>query len=250
MQSLWGKLVRAGESLLGSPSLACAYCGGSAKRFAAKSLPLCGRCANHIPWIDTVACVHCGRADPCPDCVRRPRPLLTFSRSAVRYDERMKDWLAAYKYRGNERLRDLFAAMLHSAYRRHEKLYTGAGAVHCLTYVPVSGERMEERGFNQAAQLAKGLGEKTGIPVVPLLRRSRDTAKQSYKSRSERLGDLAGAFVAEESGVNRILKNASRRPINIVIIDDVYTTGSTLHHCAETIRERAEANVYGLTWAR
>lgn len=246
----WKKVIQAGESMLGAAPGSCAYCNAPVKRAAASALPLCSRCAGQIPWIETVMCPRCGRAETCEDCGRRDNPRLSLSRSAVKYDERMKEWLAAYKYRGNERLRHLFAEMLHIAYKRHERLYTETGEVHWITYVPVSAERLEERGFNQAAQLAGGLAARTGVPVVSLLRRNRNTAKQSYKSRAERLGDLKDAFVIEEQGLNRILKNAAGQPINIVIIDDVYTTGSTLHHCAKTIGEHADANVYGLTWAR
>jgi ComF family protein len=162
----------------------------------------------------------------------------------------MKEWLAAYKYRRNERLNSLFASMLHATYKRHERDFTRSGDIHWVTHVPVSSERMEERGFNQAEQLATGFGARADIPVVSLLGRRRDTAKQSYKSRSERLNDLKDAFAIEEAGIKMILKKTARRPINIVIIDDVYTTGSTLHHCAKTISDHAEANVYGLTWAR
>lgn len=245
------RIVQAGESYLGAVTSPCTFCAASVKQYAAPtSLQLCTRCAGQISWIAEVLCLHCGRAENCPDCARRERRHLKISRSAVKYDERMKEWLAAYKYRGNERLRWLFASMLYTAYKRHEREYAGTGAIEWLTYVPVSGDRLEERGFNQAAQLASGLGLRTGIPVVPLLRRSRDTGKMSYKSRSERLKDLKDVFAVDEDGIKQILKNTPHRPINIVIIDDVYTTGSTLHHCAEAINGRLDANVYGLTWAR
>ncbi|GAA3412813.1 ComF family protein [Paenibacillus hodogayensis] len=172
------------------------------------------------------------------------------NRSAVRYDERMKEWLAAYKYRRNERLRDLLAAMLYRSYKRHETDFTRTGAVHLITYVPVSLQRLEERGFNQAERLAAWLGVRTGISVVGLLKRRRDTAQQSYKGRAERITDLHDVFVWDDDALNWILTNTPERPINILIIDDVYTTGSTLHHCAATLAEKVDANVYGLTWAR
>lgn len=247
---IWERLIRGGESLLGAPTELCAYCRASVKRFGLPSLALCTRCTNQIPWIDPIRCPHCGRSERCMDCIRRGRSGLSFNRSAVKYDERMKEWLAAYKYGRNERLRSLLASMLLHTYKRHENEYVRSGAIHWITSVPVSRQRLEERGFDQAGQLAAGFGGRSKIPVVPLLVRRRDTAKQSYKSRSERLDDLKDAFAVDEDGIKMILKKTVRRPINIVIIDDVYTTGSTLHHCAEKITEHTEANVYGLTWAR
>ncbi|TNJ64751.1 ComF family protein [Paenibacillus hemerocallicola] len=247
---LWERLVRTGESLLGAPTDLCAYCRASVKRYALPSLALCSRCTNQIPWIESIQCPHCGRMERCMDCTRRGRSSLSFNRSAVKYDERMKEWLAAYKYGRNERLQALLSSMLFQTYKRYENEYARSGAIHWITPVPVSRQRMEERGFNQAGQLAAGFGARASIPVVPLLGRRRDTAKQSYKSRSERLDDLKDAFAIDEDGIKMILKKTVLRPINIVIIDDVYTTGSTLHHCAKTIAEHADANVYGLTWAR
>lgn len=250
IRQLWNRLLQTGESFLGAPTRPCAYCGVLTKRYASPVLPICSRCAEQIPWIETVRCPRCGRGESCPDCSRRGSSGLLFNRGAVNYDRTMKEWLATYKYRGNERLSVLLAAMLYMTYKRHEKEFTAMGAIHWITYVPVSAERLEERGFNQARQLAARLGERTGIPVVPLLDRNRNTAKQSYQSRAERQKNVRDAFVADENGIKWILKNTPFQPINIVIVDDVYTTGSTMHHCAETIGKRVKANVYGLTWAR
>jgi len=249
-KQLMSRLVRSGEAWLGTPTRPCAYCSCPVKSYAVPSLNVCNRCYSRIPWIETILCIKCGRAERCPDCVRWGAASLQLSRSAVRYDAEMKDWLAAYKYRKNERLSDLFATMLYTTYKRHEWDFTRSGAPHVVTYVPVSEARLYDRGFNQAAQLAARLGERLNVPVVPLLRRNRDTFKQSGKSRSERLNDLKGVFSPEPSSINLLLKKSLDSPINIVIVDDVYTTGSTLHYCADTLCSQLEANVYGLTWAR
>lgn len=249
-KSLVSRLMGAGEALLGTPTRPCAYCSSPVKSFSDPFLKVCKRCSSGIPWIETILCAQCGRADPCTDCARRGATSLHMSRSAVRYDAEMKEWLAAYKYRKNERLSELFATMLYTAFKRHEMDYTRAGAPDVITYVPVSEARLHDRGFNQAAQLAAKLSGRLNVPVLPLLKRNRDTVKQSGKSRSERLIDMKDAFSVEPESINLILKKSPHSPINIVIVDDVYTTGSTLHYCADTICSRLEANVYGLTWAR
>ncbi|MFK7694760.1 ComF family protein [Paenibacillus sp. HJGM_3] len=174
------------------------------------------------------------------------------NRSAVRYTDAVKPWLARFKYRGDERLKHLFVDMLESTYHRHYNPRSGSLStqIDFLTYVPVSRERFEERGFNQAQLLAEELGLRLRIPVVPTLLRSKHTGKQSYKTREARFEDLKDAFVIHPEAQKRIFTNLPYRPICIVVIDDVYTTGSTLNHCAKVISQHLPARVYGLTWAR
>jgi ComF family protein len=114
-----------------------------------------------------------------------------------------------------------------------------------ITFVPLSEKRELERGFNQAEQMARDLGRKLRLPVVPLLQRQRHTEKQSLKSRSSRLEDLQDVFSLIPEAPKQI-----QTPSRIYVVDDVYTTGSTLNQCAKTIRSRLDAEVYGVTWAR
>lgn len=171
------------------------------------------------------------------------------NRSTVRYDGEMKDWLGRYKYRGDERLLPLFAAMFAGGFDRLSAEYRlRRKQIALVTYVPLSAARMEERGFNQAEQFARALAAARGLPVASLLRRIRHTGKQSFKTRSDRIRDLQGAFEPDFAAAAQI---AAVPDPSILLIDDVYTTGSTLHECARTIRLIApNARIYGLTWAR
>jgi ComF family protein len=164
----------------------------------------------------------------------------------------MKEWLSLFKYRGDERLLQLFAEMLMHAYRKLLEAEDGQGKRYdCITFVPLSEERLLERGFNQAELLALELSKRVGIPVVKLLTRLRHTHKQSFKGRSERLNDLSGAFGVDMEAVGKLTMARRTSPIRILLLDDVYTTGSTLHQCALEIRKHSStAEVYGLTWAR
>ncbi|MDR6553613.1 hypothetical protein [Paenibacillus qinlingensis] len=119
-----------------------------------------------------------------------------------------------------------------------------------ITYVPVSERRMQERGFNQAEQMASELGRRVGIPVISLLNRSKHTDKQSFKNRSERIDDLADVFEVDAKGHCEIRELGEA--IIIYIVDDVYTTGSTMNQCAKTLREvvTIPVEIYGITWAR
>ncbi|MCZ8523316.1 MULTISPECIES: ComF family protein [Paenibacillus] len=163
----------------------------------------------------------------------------------------MKEWLALYKYRGKESLRELLGHMLLHAYQLHRQAEE-APATEILSFVPLSRERYDERGFNQAAQLAMELGRLTGLPVLPLLRRTRHTGKMSFKSRQDRLQDLQGVFGAEPEGAEWLRQAGRHRPLRVYLIDDVYTTGSTLNECARTIREAVitPVDVCGISWAR
>jgi competence protein ComFC len=238
---------------------------------------LCHRCAAEIPWIEHVVCDICGRAEPCDDCARRIHTNLGRNRSAVKYTAQMKEWLARYKYRGDERLASIFQEMTMYAYQQLGKSQQAEeDQVTILTYVPLSEERLDERGFNQAREMARGIGRRLNLPVVPLLNRTKDTDKQSYKKRHDRYRSLVGIFRIHEAGWEDVMtigqrhwhkrKGSVLRPhrakvkvFQLVIVDDVYTTGSTMQHCARTIREaysREMANlgihlrINSVTWAR
>lgn len=285
---------------------------------------LCEECETGIPWIENVVCETCGRDVRCYDCERRLGTSFIYSRSAVKYDQTMKAWLGQYKFRKNERLANLFVSMMrHPLLLMLDQLAESEQEFACLTYVPLSEQRMEERGFNQAEMIARGLSEICRIETIPLLTRLKHTNKQSYKNRAARLRDLNGAFVFnEQSYMNQRLVQYSIRcdgrssglstdrhndrsssqssgqhnnqsvdlysdqhndqssgqssgqhndqsvdqhnnksrdlssgqsdcdKLNVLLIDDVYTTGSTMHECASVIKSAIHARVYGLTWAR
>ncbi len=242
-------LIRGARGLLAPQADRCIACGALAGG-AGGDLPVCRSCYAAIPWIapKDIRCAVCGRYESCPDCPRRTDASFVLNRSAVRYTETMKEWLGRFKYRGDERMHKLMAGMLRGTLdrllaeqgldRRRQPLY--------LTYVPLSDSRLAERGFNQTQRVAAALGQAVRIPVLPALDRMRHTGKQSHKSRAERLQDLRGAFAPREELFQQIGEGSAV----IVLIDDVYTTGSTLEECARTIRGAVDARIYGLTWAR
>jgi competence protein ComFC len=118
-------------------------------------------------------------------------------------------------------------------------------AFSLVTFVPMHQERLKERGFNQAELLAVQVGKRLGIPVVPILERVRPTPSQSKRGRSERLLALRNVFqITKEENEARI-KN-----IKILIVDDVYTTGTTLRECAKSLRQAGVAHVCSVTFAR
>jgi len=135
-----------------------------------------------------------------------------------------------------------------------------------VTYVPVSNERLAERGFNQAERLASGLAAAYRLPVVDLLQRRINTTKQSFKTRGERIETMKEAFLIGSDAMDILrdfyigkagLKTARGHacPLQLLLIDDIYTTGSTLDACGRVILYAAVSSdipieIYTLTLAR
>lgn len=227
---------------------------------------LCPACSKAIPWIAVPVCRICGRPEACPDCPRRPQRQVIFNRSAVRYDGRMRELLARYKYGGSERLTPLMSAMLACAYERIAR-ELGGGGPHAIASVPLARERLEERGFNQAEQMARTVAAWYGVPYVPLLKRNRHTQRQSLKNRSSRLRDLKGIFTLADRELLQAVQSRYPQPLRLLLADDIYTTGSTMNESASALRITASSekraatdtppgtivalpSIYGLTWAR
>ncbi|WP_147512959.1 ComF family protein [Brevibacillus massiliensis] len=231
-------------------------------------LPLCVGCLAGLPFVGETICHRCGRNmsaassdDPllfCTDCrsfLAEVDPL-TANRSALRYDEQVKAVVAAYKYRGDERLAELFAVLAASCYYRY---YSGI-SFRLITYVPLHDKRLAERGFNQVELIAKGLGRMVGLPVLPLLRRIKYTEKLSIQSgRTARFASMQKAFAPGEGASQSFrlrrsgwLSRKTDRP-KVLLLDDIFTTGATVRSCASAIKaipDFADVEVYSLTLCR
>jgi ComF family protein len=115
--------------------------------------------------------------------------------------------------------------------------------IDVLMPVPLHPKRLREREYNQSLLLAHGLGQHLQIPLVlSCLLRIKATAPQTSLSRKERLTNLHRAFSIDDA--TRI------KDKRILLIDDVFTTGTTLHECAKALRKAGSGPVYGLTLAR
>ena len=109
--------------------------------------------------------------------------------------------------------------------------------------VPLHRRRFAERGFNQAEQIAECLGVCLGKPVENLLRRTRYTEKQAGLKREARLKNVQSAFAISKSIYE--VKNKS-----VLLVDDVFTTGSTMQECARVLRKNGAEHVVGFSLAR
>lgn len=265
----WRSIVDFMHQFIAPPVVSCLTCGKMTNTYTMIH-GICHGCYDSIPWILNPRCSLCGRQMGCPDCSRedvRKGRFFICNRSAVAYNPMMREWLAQYKYRGNERYSELLSRMLEWAYTRliHEYKQSSSDskwAIDVITCVPVSETRLQERGFNQAEVLAVKLGEMTNLPYRRLIIRDRHTDKQSFKSRNSRIRDMDHTFECDPD-VMDMLQNLARhqlslripRALRILLIDDIYTTGSTVNACAHVLVEVSEmvsfpVEVYSLTWAR
>jgi ComF family protein len=117
-----------------------------------------------------------------------------------------------------------------------------AEPVDCLVPVPLHPTRLRERGFNQADALAETLSQRNRLPILRCIERRRYTSTQTRFDRVERMQNLRNAFA--------LRKNSDVRGKHLVLLDDVLTTGSTLHECALVLRDAGAESVRAITVAR
>jgi ComF family protein len=116
-------------------------------------------------------------------------------------------------------------------------------SIDMIIPVPLHIERLREREFNQSLLLADRIGRHRGVPVAcTLLIRTAPSPAQTTLSRKERLTNLRGAFT--------VTRPASVTGKRILLIDDVFTTGATVHECAKTLRKAGSGDVFALTLGR
>ena len=241
------------------PEVHCLFCGQLVANFDSekqKIQEICSTCNEQLATIQHPYCESCHKPLShvqfhshndkvsnhllCEDCLAISTAYLAQNRSAVIYNDFMKEKLALYKYRGKESLAGVFSYLLKIAYDANYREMK----IDLITYIPLHPSRLEERGFNQAEQLAIGLHQLTGIPMYPVLNRLKETAKQSKTGKQERKMQLEDAFELNESYIQVI--NGK----NILIIDDIYTTGATLQEVAKILVEGGAKTVNSLTLAR
>lgn len=208
-------------------------CSACAARFAAPQ-PRCSRCA--LP----LALAGHGSAPAgacCGACLRQPPPLDACV-AAVRYGYPWSGAIAQFKFHGDPGWAGTLAALLRNA--------PGAAAAlapaDAVLPIPLSRQRLQERGFNQALLLARRLAPHT--TSADLLLRIQHTTEQSQLARTQRLHNLQGAFAVEPLQRSRL---QGRR---IVLIDDVMTTGATLHQAALALRQAGALHITALVLAR
>jgi ComF family protein len=201
---------------------------------------VCAPCWASIRPLTPPLCASCG--DPLPSwrknlderCIRcRPgEAAITLARAIGEYAGALRAVIHAFKYGGRRSIASPLSALMRT--HGHEVL-TGADVV---IPVPLHWRRHWKRGFNQAAELAAGLG----IPTLHALRRARRTVSQTDLPAELRHANVRRAF--------RVKHGIQLTDLCVVLVDDVSTTGATLEACAKVLLNAHVREVRALTAAR
>jgi ComF family protein len=212
--------------------MACVVCGSPVleRRYGAA----CPDCWSSLIPVEPPFCPQCGEPSPaieglCGVC-RKGDHAFDFARSALLFTDTLREIIHHLKYSDRISLAKPVGDLLKECLDREP--FTGS----LILPVPLHRSRARNRGFNQAELIAARLGR----PIARgLLRRRKNTPSQTGLSRSQRKRNLAGAF-------------AVNQPIggSVIVVDDVYTTGSTMNEIARTLKRAGAQRVEVLTVAR
>ena len=201
-------------------------CAACVARFAAPR-PRCRRCALPLP--DGV--------ETCGACVREPPPLDACF-AAVGYAYPWSGLVARFKFQGEAGWAAAFAARLGEIPGFAQELRR----CDLLLPLPLAPRRLAERGFNQALLLARALDVRRTEPR--LLLRVRETGSQAALDRRARQVNVQGAFALEP------LRAAEVRGASVLLVDDVMTSGASLHAAARVLRQAGADRVSAVVLAR
>jgi ComF family protein len=213
---------------------ACLLCGEPVPTRENDAL-ICGLCRLRWRPVPHPTCIRCGQPSfqnlQCRLCAEWPEGLDRV-RSAVWLEESARDAVHQLKYEGWSRAAEAMAdAMLG--------LEPLTGQVSLIP-IPLGGGRQRSRGYNQSERIATALGARLGLPVrTDLLRRVRETRTQTALTPEARHANVAGAFRAEAAD-----------GMELVLVDDVFTTGATLAAAAAALAGAGAMRVEAVTFAR
>ena len=187
----------------------CMKCGSS---LSDETQILCGECSCHEHFFDS-------------------------SRAAFIYDDMLKESIYRFKYGGRAEYADYYAAkmgdLLHG--------YIMSCRAQALIPIPLHKSRLAKRGYNQAELIARRLSDRFDIPLRnDILKRQAKTAVQKSLSASQRQNNLKKAFKIASDVV---------KLNNIILVDDIFTTGSTIDAAARCLKEAGVMNVFCLVLA-
>lgn len=211
-------------------NISCIICDNPIKK--SNTYSLCRDCFNEIHFI-LDGCIKCGKPiinhslekqdiEGCSYCLRKS---FYFDKaiSCIEYSDISKKMILGFKYNNKTYMSRCIADIMK------EKLSIEQIKFDFIVYVPIHKKRFKKRGFNQSEKIAKYLSKIIDIPVLDCIGRKNNTRMLYKLSKEERYNELKNAFVAK-SNINE-LKNK-----NILLVDDIFTTGSTANEISKLLK--------------
>jgi ComF family protein len=199
----------------------------------------CAACQGRIEPPTAPACIRCGHPTDaeqlCPTCRETPSSLDRIASSAI-FAHPLRDAIHDLKYNDGRSLARPLGVRMAASWQQ------GGFTADLIIPVPLHAARLAERGYNQAALLARVLSETVGVPIdEAAIVRQKATLQQARLKAVERRENVKDAFTACRGDLTGK---------SIALIDDVCTTGSTLEACAQALRAAGAASVWAFTLAR
>lgn len=208
---------------------------------------LCDDCIRTFHWANKKTCDKCGKImeengiyNLCKDC-RQTSHYFTQGFTCLMYGLYEKELLWAFKYGKQGYMAEKFAEIIRD---RLEPEFENGLEVDVIIPVPIHRKKLRERGFNQAELMARPLSKIWALPLERnALIRAKSTSAMSTLDTFQRRENIAGAFVIRE-GQEGVVRDKS-----VLLVDDVYTTGSTVDECSRILLECGAKTVYVITLA-
>lgn len=203
---------------------------------------ICDVCENSLVLFKAPLCDKCGKptaqsVPACRECSSK-KYYISKLRALGLYDGNLKQLVKLLKYSNSFKIARYFATKIIGSY--HEELLSDKSAV--VTFVPSRRSRQAARGYNQSELIARAVSESTLLPLVETLAKVKRTKEQSGLSKAERIKNMENAF--------RCAANKKIYSQKVILIDDVFTSGTTMNEAAKVLTKSGAREVLGIVAAR
>ena len=205
-----------------------------------KDVRVCGKCRDEIEYITQPFCMKCGKSiddeegEYCSDC-RRHEHLFTAGRAVFQYKNDIRRSIHGFKYKNKREFAPFYGEEIEKCLGR----WISSVAPDALIPVPLHRKKQSQRGYNQAELIADEVGRRFSIPVVnDLVYRVKRTVPQKELSDDLRKKNMKKAF--------KLAENIVKLDV-VMVIDDIYTTGSTMDAISEVLKDGGVNEIYCLS---
>ncbi|MBO4651997.1 MAG: ComF family protein [Lachnospiraceae bacterium] len=219
----------------------CPVCDGLVPIRAPRCHPAC---RTKLTPVGTDTCMRCGKPVPegaaeyCFDCSSKGESSFERGVSVFLYEGDIRDSMVCFKFHRREEYAAWYAEELLAAQGTALRGF----AADAVIPVPIHRRKMRHRGYNQAERIARNLADGLELPMyADYLRRNRFTVPQKELSNHERVRNLMRAL--ERGPQAEWLRKQHKTPRRVILVDDIYTTGSTMEACSAVLRSTGVEHV-------